>query len=140
MTIEIRRLGPADAALLDRVADDVFDHAIDRGNLARYLALPQHHLLVALLDGEIVAQLAAVVHRHPDLRPTELYIDELAVTPALRRQGIGRRLLDAAFALGRELGCTEAWVGTEPDNTAAHALYRRRSLPVELFAMYVFKL
>lgn len=140
MTIEIRRLGPADVALFDRVADGVFDHAVDRANLARYLATPGHHLLAAVSDDEIVGQLAAVIHRHPDLRPTELYIDELAVTPARRRQGVATHLLQAAFALGRELGCAEAWVGTEPDNMAAHALYRRRSLPVEPFAMYVFKL
>jgi aminoglycoside 6'-N-acetyltransferase I len=140
MTIEIRRLVPADAALFDRVAEGVFDRAIDRSTLTHYLASPGHHLLAAVSDGEIVGQLAAVVHRHPDLRPTELYIDEIAVTPALRRQGVATRLLDAAFALGRELGCAEAWVGTEPDNAAAHALYRRLSLPVESFAMYVFRL
>jgi len=34
----------------------------------------------------------------------------------------------------------EAWVGAEPDNLAAKALYERRSLPVEPFIMYVFKL
>jgi ribosomal protein S18 acetylase RimI-like enzyme len=64
----------------------------------------------------------------------------VAVTPARQREGIANRLLEAAFALGRELGCAEAWVGTEPDNLAAQALYQRRSLPVEPFVMYVFKL
>lgn len=140
MTIEIRRLRPGDEALLQRIAPDVFDHALDSIVLARYLASPGHHLLVAISDGEIVGQLAAVVHRHPDLWPTELYIDEVAVTPALQRRGIANRLLEAAFVLGREEGCTEAWVGTEPDNRAAQALYQRKSLPVEPFAMYVFKL
>jgi aminoglycoside 6'-N-acetyltransferase I len=140
MTIEIRRLGPADAALFDRIAHGVFDHAVDRSNLAHYLATPGHHLLAAVSDGEIVGQLAAVVHHHPDLRPTELYIDEVAVTPVLHRQGVATRLIEAAFALGRELGCAEAWVGTELDNAPARALYARRSSPVESFAMYVFKL
>jgi aminoglycoside 6'-N-acetyltransferase I len=140
MTIEIRRLGPADAALFDRVAEGVFDHAFERTNLARYLATPGHHLLAAVSDGEIVGQLAAVVHRHPDLRPTELYIDEIAVTPALQRRGVATRLIEAALALGRELGCAEAWVGTEPDNLPAQALYRRRTLSAEPFVMYVFRL
>jgi|SRR5258708_6367617 aminoglycoside 6'-N-acetyltransferase I len=140
MTIEIRLLGPADIALFERAAEGVFDNDIELGNLAHYLAMPGHHLLAAVSNGEIVGQLAAVVHRHPDLRPTELYIDEVAVTPALQRQGVATHLLEAAFRLGRELGCIEAWLGTEPDNLPAHALYRRRSLPIEPFVMYVFKL
>lgn len=138
--VEIKYLGPGDEDVFERIAPDVFDNAIDRATLAHYLGTPGHHLIVALSKGEIVGQLAAVVHRHPDLRPIELYIDEVAVTPVLQRQGIAARLIDAAFALGRELGCAEAWVGTEPGNLPATALYERRSLPAEPFVMYVFKL
>ena len=140
MNVEIKYLGPGDEDQFERVAPDVFDNAIDRATLSHYLGTPGHHLIVALSTGEIVGQVAAVVHRHPDLRPTELYIDEVAVTPALQRQGIAARLIEAAFVLGRELGCAEAWVGTEPDNLPATALYERRSLPAEPFVMYVFKL
>jgi ribosomal protein S18 acetylase RimI-like enzyme len=140
LKVEIKYLGPGDEGLFERIAPDVFDNAIDRATLSHYLGTPGHHLIVALSKGEIVGQLAAVVHRHPDLRPTELYIDEVAVTPALQRQGIADRLLEGAFALGRELGCVEAWLGTEPDNLAAKGLYERRSLPAESIVMYVFKL
>ena len=140
MTIEIRCLGPDDAVAFDRVAEGVFDHAIDRAGLAQYLAAPGHYFIAAFIDGEMVGQLAAVLHRHPDRRPTELYIDEVGVAPPFQRRGVATRLLEAAFALGRELGCAEAWVGTEPDNLPAQALYARRSLPAEPYAMYVFKL
>jgi ribosomal protein S18 acetylase RimI-like enzyme len=140
MTIEIRHLGPADAALFDRVADGVFDHAIDRQRLADYLATPGHHFVAALADGRMVGQVAAVVHRHPDARPTELYIDEVAVAPEFQRRGIARRMIEAMFALGCDLGCEEAWVGTEPDNLPAQRLYERHSQPVEPFVMYVFRL
>ena len=140
MTIEIRRLGPADIAAFDRVAEDVFDHAIDRSRLAVYLAAPGHFFIGAFSDGIMVGQLAAILHRHPDLRPTELYVDEVAVTPAFQRRGIAAGMLEAAFALGRELGYAEAWVGTEPDNLPPQSLYRRHSLPVQPFVMYVVKL
>ena len=140
MTIVIRRLGPSDAAVFGRVAEDVFDHAIDRAGLATYLATPGHFFIGALADGVMVGQLAAVLHRHPDLRPVELYIDELAVAPSFQRQGVARRMLEYAFALGRELGCAEAWVATEPDNLPAQALYAERSQPAEPFVMYVIKL
>ena len=140
MTIEIRYLGPGDEDLFERVAPEVFDNAIDRATLGHYLGTPGHHLIVAISNREIVGHLAAVVHRHPDLRPIELYVDEVAVTPALQRQGIAARLIDAAFALGRELGCAEAWVGTEPGNLPAKALYEARGVPAAPFVMYVFRL
>lgn len=140
MTVEIRYVGPGDEALFDRVAPDVFDHPVERRQLSHYLATPGHHLMVAIVGGEIVGQVAAVVHRHPDGRPTELYIDEVGVTPAFHRRGIARSLLDAMLAFGKELGCQEAWVGTEPDNVAAKALYEARSAPAEAFAMYVLRL
>ena len=139
MTVEIRRLRHDDKALLDRVAADVFDAPIDPARLSAYLAEPGHLMIVALRDGEAVGQVAAVIHRHPD-KPSELYIDEVGVTPALHRQGIARRMLDAMFALGKELGCEEAWVGTEPDNVPARRLYESRSVTAETFAMYVYKL
>ena len=41
------------------------------------------------------------------------------------RQGIARAMMDEMFNWGRELGCTEAWLGTELDNIAANGLYRR---------------
>ncbi len=47
------------------------------------------------------------------------------------------------FALGKSLGCEEAWVGTEPDNVAARALYESRKEPsesAETFVMYVYQL
>jgi ribosomal protein S18 acetylase RimI-like enzyme len=135
MDIEIRRLGPADAHLLDRVAAEVFDEPIRADRLAAYLADPNNLLLVALADGEVVGQVACVVHRHPD-KPTELYVDEVGVTPALHRRGVARRMMDDAFAWGRELGCEEAWVGTESDNEAAIALYRslgQQPVPIVMF-------
>lgn len=137
--VDIKHVGPGDATLFDRVAPDVFDEPVDRQRLAAYLAEPSHLMFVALRAGEIVGQCAAVIHRHPD-KVTELYIDEVGVTPALQRQGIGRRMLDAMFALGASLGCGEAWVGTETDNVAARRLYERRGAEGEAFVMYLYEL
>lgn len=140
MLVEIRQVGQGDAALFERVAEEVFDEPVDIGRLAAYLAEPGHHMIVALHDGWIVGQTAAVVHRHPD-KATELYIDEVGVTPAFQRQGIARAMLDRMFALGKSLGCAEAWVGTEPDNWPARALYAERGgPPAEGFVMYVVAL
>jgi ribosomal protein S18 acetylase RimI-like enzyme len=140
MNVEIRRVSLGDESLFERVADDVFDHEIDRDVLADYLSTPGHHFVVALADGEVVGQVAAVVHKHADQRPVELYIDEVAVAPAFRRGRVAWRMLDEMFALGRSLGCSEAWVGTEHDNLPATALYEARQAAPEPFVMYVFRL
>lgn len=142
MTVEIRRLNPGDDALVMQVAEDVFDDPVRADRLAAYLASPDHFMIVALAENVVVGQCAAVIHRHPD-KVSELYIDEVGVSPAFQRQGIAQRMLDAMFALGREQGCEEAWVGTEPDNSAARALYESRGEPhglAEEFVMYAYEL
>jgi ribosomal protein S18 acetylase RimI-like enzyme len=139
MRIEIRQVRPGDQGLFACVAEAVFDAPVDSARLSAYLAEPGHHMIVALHDGEMVGQVAAVVHRHPD-KPTELYIDEVGVTPRLQRQGIARKMLDAMLALGKDLGCEEGWVGTEIDNRPARALYDALGVPPEPFVLYEFEL
>ena len=141
--IEVRLATAEDAELFDRVAEEVFDEAVDPALLAAYLSAPGHHMIVALDRGTIVGQVAAVVHCHPD-KPTELYIDEVGVAAGYRRRGIARRMLAAMLAHGKAIGCEEAWVGTESDNLPAKALYEERrgagDDEAEQFVMYVFRL
>jgi ribosomal protein S18 acetylase RimI-like enzyme len=140
MTVEIRTVQSGDKVLFGKIADEVFDNPIDAAVLSRYLATPGHHLVVAIADGQIVGQVSAVTHRHPDLRPMELYVDEVGVSPAYQRRKIATLMLEQMFALGRAEGCVEAWLATEPDNEAARALYQPMAQPVEDVVMYVFKL
>lgn len=139
MTVHIRLLGPGDAAVLARVADDVFDDPVDPRWTSAFLSDARHHLIVAL-DGELVVGIASGVdYVHPDKAP-QLWINELGVAPSHRRRGIGRRLLDALLAHGRALGCTEAWLGTEHDNDAARRLYEAAGSAAEPFVLYAFPL
>jgi aminoglycoside 6'-N-acetyltransferase I len=118
----IRILGSGDAAVLDRVAPDVFDETIDPRWTTEFLADGRHHIVVAIDAGTVVGMASALHYVHPDKPPT-LWINEVGVAPTHQRQGIGRRLMQALFARGRELGCAEARVGTETDNVAARRLY-----------------
>jgi ribosomal protein S18 acetylase RimI-like enzyme len=122
--IEFRILGPGDEAILGRIAEGVFDEPVRPDRLNAYLAEPNHHLMVALADGLVVGQVAAVIHRHPDKAP-ELYIDEVGVGDDWLRQGIAQGMMERMFAFGRSLGCEESWVATESDNAPAIALYRK---------------
>ena len=121
-SFSIHFLGPDDAAILSNVAADVFDNPIDTRWAAEFLADPRHHMVVAIVDGVVVGMASAVHYVHPDKGP-ELWINEVGVAPAYQRRGIGKHLMQALLAHGRTLGCREAWLGTEMDNTAARGLY-----------------
>lgn len=137
MSIETHILKPGDQDVLARVAPGVFDHEVDMALAREFLQDPRHHLAVAL-DGGVVVGFASGVHYvHPD-KPQELWINEVGVAPSHQRQGVGRVVLRALLALGRELGCTEAWVLTSPANRAALGLYaavggRRMADPPAMF-------
>ncbi len=122
MTIEYRMLGSGDGAVLDRVADDLFDESIQPALVREFLGDFRHHLAVAL-DGGLVVGFASGVHYvHPD-KPAELWINEVGVAPSHQQRGLAKELLRTLFCAARELGCSQAWVLTDRDNTAAMRLY-----------------
>ena len=139
MGISLKRMRPGDEGDFDSIAPDVFDEPIQPERLEAYLLEPNHLMILAIEDGVAVGQCAAVLHRHPD-KPIELYIDEVGTASTHRRLGIGKRLLDAMFAWGRELGCREAWLGTEHDNAAANGLYRKAGGRHDAIMSYEFDL
>ena len=53
----------------------------------------------------------------------EYYLDTLAVSPDMRRKGIGRALLTAALERGRKTGIEKATLLVSPKNTPALRLY-----------------
>jgi aminoglycoside 6'-N-acetyltransferase I len=122
VSIEIRVLGGADASVLANVAPEVFDHPIDAGWTAEFLADARHHLAVALDAGLVVGMASGVHYVHPD-KPPELWVNEVGVASTHAGQGIGRRLLGALFERAGRLGCSEAWVLTDHANVAAQRLY-----------------
>jgi ribosomal protein S18 acetylase RimI-like enzyme len=113
-----------DAAAVHRGAD-LFDSPPLAATTERFLADPGHHLLFAYDDtGRPVGMISGVELTHPD-KGTEMFVYELGVAPAARLQGIATGLVRELAALARAKGCYGMWVGTEPDNAAAKATYRR---------------
>ena len=140
MTIAVRLLGSHEGHLLDRVADDVFDHDVDPRWCAEFFADPRHHIAAAL-DGDVIVGMATGVHYvHPD-KPPELWINEVGVAPTHERRGLGRQLVAALVAHGVSLGCREAWVLTSPTNEPAQRMYRAAggTADDELSVMYTFR-
>jgi ribosomal protein S18 acetylase RimI-like enzyme len=120
--VEIHLVTAANAALLDRVDDDVFDHAVRPDLVDAFVANPSNLLAVAVEDGIVVGMATGIAYVHPD-KPAQLFVNEIGVAARCRRRGLGARLIAALLRRGRELGCDEAWVATEEGNLAARALY-----------------
>ncbi len=115
-------LRAGDAAVLDRVGDDVFDDAVQPALAREFLGDARHHLAVAIDDGLVVGFASGVHYVHPD-KPPELWINEVGVAPTHQQRGLAKALLHTLFAAARELGCAQAWVLTDRDNAAAMRLY-----------------
>lgn len=122
---------------LARVADEVFDYAVKTEHLSPFLACPRHVMFLAVDAGLVVGMISGVEYFHPDKAP-QLWINEVGVDTAYRRRGIGKALSEAMIEEAESRNCTYAWLGTEPDNTAANALYRSvpEGDPAEAFVLY----
>lgn len=132
-------LGPQESHLLDGVVDGVFDHVVDARWAGAFFADERHHLAVALDGASIVGMASAVHYVHPDKAP-ELWINEVGVAESHQRRGLASALLRTLLDHGRALGCTDAWVLTEPDNLAANALYLRSGGVLEPASLYAWSL
>jgi ribosomal protein S18 acetylase RimI-like enzyme len=127
--IEVRRAGPGDAPAVARLLHD-FNREFDEPTPGVAVLTGRARELLA--SGEIVVLLAG---DGPDglsqfrfLRSIwsgalDLYLEELYVVPAMRGRGIGRALLEAAMATGRQAGATHIDLNTGETDTAARALY-----------------
>jgi ribosomal protein S18 acetylase RimI-like enzyme len=113
-----------DAAAVHHAAD-LFDSPPLAAATERFLADPTHHLLFAYDgSGRAVGMISGVETTHPD-KGTEMFIYELGVAPAARLQGVATELVKHLADIARTRGCYGMWVGTESDNEAAQATYRK---------------
>jgi GNAT superfamily N-acetyltransferase len=102
----------------------------------RLIALPRDArlLIVAELGGEVVGHLGArlvdpAAHAEhqvlADLARRTVHVDVLATAARHRRQGVGRALMEHAFAWAREHGAHAVAVDTELENPSSMAFYEK---------------
>lgn len=115
-------LGPDDSAILDNVAEDVFDFDVRADSVSAFLADPNSLLAVALDGDTVVGMTSALLYVHPD-KPLQMFINEVGVAAPWRRRGVGKALVARMLDEARSRGCAEAWIATETSNDAARALY-----------------
>lgn len=122
--MRIVEIGPAEIDLLLAVTPDLFDEDI-RPDQAHAFVNDPNCLLLLAYDGDLaVGMVSASILLHPD-KPPALFINEVGTRDSHQRQGIATALTERMIAMGRERGCQGIWLGTEPDNEPALALYRK---------------
>jgi len=93
-------------------------------SLSGFVADARNIYLVAHVGGQLAGTLHAICYQHPS-GPTYVYIDEVDTDEVFRRRGVATRLMGAVMEIGRDAGASEAWLGADDGNEAAHALYRK---------------
>jgi len=82
-------------------------------------------------DGSLIAGIAAYSYLWPAIGLTRsLYLKELYVPDAYRRQGVGKLLMGALFETARKHGCSRVEWTTDTGNAGAQAFYEELGLPV----------
>ena len=137
MPVEIRQLKKVDVALMYALLatfGEAFDemptyteHRPSSGYLSKLLGGDSFIALVALKGDDVVGGIAAYELRKFEQERSEIYLYDLAVASAHRREGIANALIDSLKKIAAQRG---AWVifvqaDTTPDDEPAIALYTK---------------
>jgi ribosomal protein S18 acetylase RimI-like enzyme len=131
--VTVRQASVGDLELLVPLfeAYRLFYRAASEPDRARRFLLErlQHNQSVILLAEFPGGEAAGFTQLYPSFSSLAmarlLVLNDLYVTPAARRQGIGSLLLAAALEYGRSAGAVRLTLSTEVTNSAAQALYER---------------
>jgi GNAT superfamily N-acetyltransferase len=98
-----------------------------RAAVALRQAIDSHDSAVLLADdgGQLVGFLTAYQDMHSVRFGYRAWVEDFAVHPERRSEGIGKRLLDAAKAWAKERGATHLELDSGNDRRDAHRFYER---------------
>lgn len=111
--LELLRLIPANANLSEAALQEV---------ALRFREGTGLEVLVAEADGRVVGFVALLFAQ--TLTGTKAWVDDIAVAPDRRRQGIGGALIEAAVRRARQRSCRYLLVDTAKSNPPAQAFYQ----------------
>ncbi len=121
---ELGTLLPMIAAYQRFYEVETIDEERNRAFFSRFIAPSEDGMLLgAWRDGKLLGY-ACLYWSFTSLVPAEtVLMNDLYVDPAVRGQGVGRALIKAAAAVGRERGAQRLEWATAPSNATAQRLY-----------------
>lgn len=81
--------------------------------------------LIAEVNGKPVGLVHFLYHRHCWRVENVCYLQDLYADPAVRGQGIGRKLIEAVYAAADVAGAPAVYWMTQEDNAVGRRLYDR---------------
>lgn len=118
---------------------DLINRCFDESNTVEYATTawensindPNQIYINGYLDGELVAHLKiTIIPTIYDDMATYAMLNHVCVRPDVRRNHLGTKLLDEAFAACRDAGVTKVVLWSKNFREAAHAMYRKYGFEV----------
>jgi GNAT superfamily N-acetyltransferase len=144
MSVEIRAARPGEERDVVRLYEWLFappgskppDWDERRAAVALGQAIESHDacVLVAEQGGELIGLCTAYQDIHSVRFGYRAWIEDLAVHPDHRSQGVGRALLDATRAWARERGATHLELDSALSRTDAHRFYEREGAEYKAYS------
>ncbi|HEX6209266.1 MAG TPA: GNAT family N-acetyltransferase [Methylomirabilota bacterium] len=131
--VRVRPAGPADAAILATMANDLNEHVgihtrpftPERVLADGFGPRAAFRPLVAEVEGAVVGYAFFSEGYNTDVAARSVFLHDLFVAPASRRQRVGSALMAAVAAETVRLGAASLEWGVHTANTGALAFYRR---------------
>jgi GNAT superfamily N-acetyltransferase len=100
---------------------------VDRAReaIAETISGEESTMLVAEHRGELLGFCSAYIELNSVRYGVRCWVEDLAVNPAHRSEGVGKKLLDAAKDWARERGATHLELDSGESRTEAHRFYDR---------------
>jgi aminoglycoside 3-N-acetyltransferase I len=140
--VHIERLQPSQAqlmpglqAMFGKAFEDAEGWSKNRPGAAyvhKLLAKPDVFVLAALKDEQVVGGLVAYELQKIEQPRSEIYIYDLAVDEAHRRQGIATALIEALQPLARDCGAWAIYLQADYGDEPAIALYNKLGVMEEV--------
>jgi GNAT superfamily N-acetyltransferase len=104
---------------------ELTDQALQRATQGLIEGRALGRILTARLDGELVGVAVISFLWTLEHGGAAAWLDEVYVEPARRRDGIGRKLVEAAMQVARDSGCIALDLEVDAGHEAAERLYER---------------
>jgi ribosomal protein S18 acetylase RimI-like enzyme len=126
--VQVKRLGIEDSELaleaIRKLKNPTTPSTFSGEYLWKFLAQSQNILIVAQHKGVLAGFLLAYLLDRVDRDQRMVCLYEIGVSESLRRQGIGRAMIEALKLICKKENVMKTWVITNRSNLAAFRLYQ----------------